>query len=156
MEPSAWPLAPESRAEVKQLGLSLGLAAGAPVVASPEPKAIATAEALTGARAVVMGEFVEVRKPWFETPEAHRTATLAYLAGETRDGWEPLEVAVERFSRGVSRLIAGGHRLVVTHGTVMAAWLGSVGAIADSGRFWLGLRMPDHFVIDAARATTAD
>ena len=154
VHPSKWPLHPDGAPAIEALRSELPIASDATLAASDEAKAIATADVLGHGRdVVVMKAFAEVSKPWFDDPDAHVRAVHRYLAGDDLDGWEPLHDAVARFDAGVVALGNDAPRIVVTHGTVMAAWLASIGAVTDPSAFWSALRMPDAYVLghDAAR-----
>jgi len=58
------------------------------------------------------------------------------------DGWEPIEAAVERFRRIIDELDEARDAVVV-NGTVMTAWLVSIGLVADGFGFWVNLTQPD-------------
>jgi len=133
--PEDWALADGAREAAAELGRHLR---GARVLASTERKAIETAEAL-GLGAVTTSEaFCEVTRPWYDDGDAMALDAQRWFAGATVEGWEPFAAAVDRFGRGVD-----GQSVVVTHGTVMTAWLLSQGAVKDAFAFWRDLRMPD-------------
>ena len=147
--PPHWPLAPDAKDEIARLRGALAIGSALTVAASDELKAISTAEILVapGGTVRVLGAFAEVAKPWYDDPADHQRAARRYLAGEELEGWEPLADAVERFDAGVASVGAAGS-LIVTHGTVMTAWLGSVLLLDDPGGFWSELGMPDAYSVD--------
>ncbi|MHB1446359.1 MAG: histidine phosphatase family protein [Acidimicrobiales bacterium] len=148
--PSTWSLRPEGVPAVRQLAASIRLADPVTVLASTELKAVQTAEVLALGRVQQMAEFNEVAKPWFDDASAHVHATGRYLAGEALAGWEPLTGATERFQRGIERAADGHDLVVVTHGTVMTAWLATVVTVADPTEFWSRLGQPDAWEVDLA------
>jgi len=145
--PSEWPLAEDSQTSISILGREMGLSPGAILLSSTEPKALATAEALALQSGVRPTDGLrEVTKPWFEREADLQRATRAYLAGQVLDGWEPLPTAVERFDRVVARLERPGV-VVVTHGTIMTAWLASAGLLPNPFEFWQSLGQPDAWEV---------
>jgi broad specificity phosphatase PhoE len=148
MPPSQWGLAPERLGDVEELARRLALGPDATVVASDERKALETAEVLTGGRAIeTYAAFGEVDRPWFEDSDALRRATAEYLDGAPLEGWEPLADAVARFDRGLAALAPAGPLVVVTHGTVMTAWLAAKIGLPDPAGFWEALQTPDAYPV---------
>jgi len=151
VDPREWPLASDAMDAIVALGDVLGIDDRVVVASSDERKAIATAEVLRGARDVTVARgFREVTKPWFDDPEDLARATHRYLSGEPLDGWEPQAAALERFGAGLEQPAHAERLVVVTHGTVMTAWMASVMAIGPAGPFWSQLRMPDAYAIDVS------
>lgn len=148
--PSTWPLAEASFEDVRRLSALLWPVNRHLVVASTEPKAIQTAEALGLGPVRSSGAFDEVGRPWYDDQADHRAATSDYLAGSPVTGWEPLGEAVRRFDEGLRSLSGPGDVVLATHGTVMAAWLGSTGLASDPFAFWAELRLPDGWEVDLA------
>lgn len=71
-----------------------------------------------------------------------------YVDGHAHPGWEPHDLAAERFDAGVAdfqRLAAGRPVAIATHGMILTAWLVSRGVMAagGAGDFWSSLRFPD-------------
>lgn len=149
--PSTWPLRREAVAAARELAVSIGIASQVRVVASTEVKAIQTAEALNLGPVRPMANFAEVHKPWFKDGSALLEATGRYLAGQDMVGWEPLAEAKERFQRGIEEAVQGRDLVVVTHGTVMTAWLATVAAIAKPAEFWHHLGQPDAWEVDLTK-----
>lgn len=151
--PSTWRLADQSYDDVRRLSTRLGFVDRPLLLASTEPKAIETAEALGLGPVRSSGSFDEVRKPWYDDAAGHYDATASYLAGETPAGWERLDEAVKRFDDGLHGAVKYGDLVVVSHGTVMSAWLGSTDATADPFKFWTELKMPDAWEVDLEART---
>ena len=124
------------------------------VVASTELKARQTADALGLGPVWASDAFAEVGKPWYDESARHRTATATYLSGEPVTGWEPLHAAVDRFSTALNDVIDGRDIVVVTHGTVMTAWLRATNITGDAFAFWTELRTPDAWEVDLATRAT--
>jgi hypothetical protein len=112
------------------------------VLASTERKAIDTAEALALGHVTTSPAFCEVTRPWYDDADALAGDAQRWFAGEAVDGWEPFVDAVARFGRGLD-----GQSVVVTHGTVMTAWLLSQRIVKDAFAFWRDLRMPDAWEV---------
>ncbi|HVV35158.1 MAG TPA: histidine phosphatase family protein [Acidimicrobiales bacterium] len=133
--PAEWDLADGAREAATELGSRLR---GTRVLASTERKAIATAEALGLGPVRTSEAFCEVGRPWYDDGDAMARDAQRWFAGERVDGWEPFADAVHRFGSAVD-----GQSVVVTHGTVMTAWLLSRGVLTEPFAFWRDLRMPD-------------
>ena len=142
LPPSEWPLDNGSASDITRLASGFEPLNDPIVVSSTERKAIETAEALGLGPALPSAAFDEVTRPWFDDRSELEEAMARYFAGAPLSGWEPLAEATARFERGVHDL-AEGDAVVVTHGTVMSAWLSASGRIADAIAFWSSLRMPD-------------
>ena len=141
--PEDWELAPDAPAAAAELGQHLRAKT---IIASDERKAIDTAVALGIGLIGTYAAFREVTRPWYGDAAGLAQAAARWFAGEGVDGWEPFADAVARFGRGIEMLDPDG-LIVVTHGTVMTAWLTSVGAIEDAFAFWSDLRMPDAWQV---------
>jgi broad specificity phosphatase PhoE len=135
---STWELSDDGRAAAEELALRLPAAPR--VVTSPEPKALATAEPIARANGVevVVDERLREVERWPNLPsyEEHVAAVARYLAGEPVDGWEPREQADRRFREAVAGL---DDAVVVTHGTVLALFLG-----LDLAS-WRAMRLPEVY-----------
>lgn len=138
-----WALAPDARKAAEQLGRSL---TGTRVVASTEPKAIHTAEALGLGPVAPVAALCEVPRPFYDDPTELQDTIAAWFAGAAVDGWERRDDAQRRFGHAIERLGDDG-LIVVTHGTVMTAWLQSRGLVDDALAFWSDLRMPDAWTL---------
>ena len=138
-----WSLAPGAVESAAELGQHLQATT---LIASTERKAIDTAAALGLGPVLVSEAFCEVTRPFYDDPNGLDETVARWFAGETVDGWEPHAEAVTRFAGGLAEH-AGDGLVVVTHGTVMTAWLASTGAVTDPMAFWRDLRMPDAFAV---------
>jgi broad specificity phosphatase PhoE len=116
------------------------------VVSSTEPKAIKTAEALGLGGVRHDDRLGEVARPWYEDEGSFRTEALRYLSGEAVAGWESRDDAAARFGTAISEL--DGHCVVVSHGTIMSAWLSRHVSDLDAPDFWDHLEMPDAWIVD--------
>lgn len=144
-----WVLSEDGRAAAADLGRRLATPSGVRVMASTEPKAIDTATAFSLGPVTTSETFCEVERPWYDDGEGLARDAQRWFAGEAVAGWDSLAGAIERFGRGLEE--CGDSVVVVTHGTVMTAWLASIGATSDPFAFWQDLRMPDAWQVDVAR-----
>jgi broad specificity phosphatase PhoE len=107
---------------------------------APSRRALATAEPIARANGVevVVDERLREVERWPNLPsyEEHVAAVARYLAGEPVDGWEPREQADRRFREAVAGL---DDAVVVTHGTVLALFLG-----LDLAS-WRAMRLPEVY-----------
>ena len=146
-DPSTWRLGPEGVAAARQL--SSVVPQDTYLVASPEPKACATALLVTGREPALDVRLVEVRRPsrW---NSAHRSDARRYLSGESVIGWEDQDDVIRRISESLDdhQERAGQRRLVVVgHGISPTLWVAA--ALGhDAVRWWKSLRFPDAWEID--------
>ena len=146
--PAEWALSQEGTDAASHLGRLLGTAAT--VVSSTEAKAIATAAALDLGEVTVDAALGEVSRPWYEDGKLLRRDVETWFAGDDVEGWESRATAVERFNQALRQAEPEG-LVVVTHGTVMTAWLQEFGAVSNALRFWTNLRQPDAWRVDLSR-----
>ncbi|WP_433009331.1 histidine phosphatase family protein [Kribbella sp. CA-294648] len=146
-----WVLAPEG--EVAARALCELLPDGARVVASSEPKAVATVA--PAGRVMQDQRFDEVSRV-----EAYdddfRTQRRAYVEGADHADWEAREDVVRRFEAGVAEHVAaaGGRPVVIgSHGMAMTLWLTATVGLDDPGAFWAALQFPDAHVVDLSAGT---
>jgi broad specificity phosphatase PhoE len=135
---STWELTAAGRAAAEELALRLP---PVPLVlTSPEPKAFATAEPIARANGVELAVDEQLREVERATNlpsyDEHVAAVGRYLAGEPVDGWEPRDHAARRFRAAVA---AVDDAVVVTHGTVLALFLGL------SLEQWQAMRLPEVY-----------
>jgi broad specificity phosphatase PhoE len=97
--PHEWGLADGAAAAAAELGRRLGTASG--IVASSEPKTMATAAALGLGPVEASDAFREVTRPWYDDADGLARHAAAWFAGESVDGWEPRSDAVARFDHGL-------------------------------------------------------
>ena len=148
-QPGRWALASDGIEDARRLGLSLRdvVADGAvTVVCSTERKAIETAEALGVGNVHHDQRLREVDRPWYDVERSFEVAVRQYLTGVPMPGWESLDDAVARFGSAISDL--DDACIVVSHGTVMSAWLGQQIPDLDAVSFWDELQMPDAWLVD--------
>ena len=127
------------------------------LVASDEPKAVATLREMSGEPEIATDADVgEVRRPHVWSPR-HRSLARSYVAGVCHEGWEPHDRVAARFDRAVVRHAAAatGRTLVIgTHGMAPTVWLASRMRLdPDPAEFWADLRFPDVLDVDLAAGT---
>ena len=154
MPPTTWPLCPEGRDAVERLAGRLAAFAPTRLVASPEPKALETAQVLAGK----LGLDVEVDAGLHEHKRQHlsfgteqefrqRIAAVFAKPTEPVGGYETAHEAAERLAAALAKH-QGAPLVAVTHGTVLSVYLGEkLGC--DAHDLWRSLHMPDAFVLDA-------
>lgn len=74
-----------------------------------------------------------------------------YLTGVPVAGWESLDDAAARFGSAIADL--GESSIVVSHGTIMSAWLSEQIDDLDAVSFWDELQMPDAWLVDLDNRT---
>ena len=154
VRPSEWHLDDAGResAWTTAAGLELDAPIGA-LVASTEPKAMATAEAIAecwGATATPEPRLREATRPWIGP--GYRAMAHRYLRGEALDGWEPHAELAGRVQAAVDDAVGradGVPVVVVSHGLALAIHLGErLGRAFDRESFCSGLTFPDAWVLD--------
>ena len=158
--PIEWDLAPEGVAAARLLAASIPPTRDVLVIASPEPKAMATAQEIATLRNVPVVTDVRLREqgveeiPFLEE-RAFRSAVMRHFQQpeEPIFGGESAEQAASRFAGAVAHAIAQarGERvpILVSHGRILSSWLTRVGQpLRPAEEIWLSLRMPDAFLVD--------
>lgn len=146
-DPSTWRLGPEGLAGARRL--SNLVPSDTYLVASPEPKAAATALLITGREPALDVRLVEVRRP-SDWNSAHLDDAQRYLGGEEVTGWERRHDVVQRFDEAVYEHseLAGSRRMVVVgHGISASLWIAARLGL-DPVDWWKSLRFPDAWEID--------
>jgi broad specificity phosphatase PhoE len=152
-----WRLSREGAEETRRLAERLANVSPAAIVASPEPKARATADLLAkvfGLEVEIDPALVEQRRetaPWLSQRDFD--AAMARLFDEPSApsfGEESADQAYERFALGIERRVASllGPTMIVTHGTVIALWVSRRLGI-EPLPFWKRLTMPCAVLIGA-------
>lgn len=138
----------EAWADRLEVGDTIGV-----LVASTEPKAVETAEAIAvrwPAEIHTDDRVREVRRPWIGT--GYRAMAHRYLRGEQHEGWEAHDAVEERMHLAVAEAISrseGRSVVVVTHGLAMSLHLGQrLGGDFDRESFWSRLAFPDAWVLE--------
>ena len=144
--------ATKAHAETWADRLEVGDAIGV-LVASTEPKALETAEAIAArwpAEVLPDDRLREARRPWIGT--GYRAMAHRYLRGEQHEGWEAHDAVEQRMHVAVAEAISrsgDGSVVVVTHGLALSLHLGQrLGGDFDRESFWSRLAFPDAWVLD--------
>ena len=123
------------------------------LVASTEPKALETAEAIARrwpAEVVPDERLREAARPWIGT--GYRAMAHRYLRGEQHDGWEPHADVERRMAEALADAAStpsDGAVVVVTHGLALSLHLGArLGGDFDRESFWSRLAFPDAWVLE--------
>lgn len=139
-----------ARAMARRLELPGGIGA---LIASTEPKALGTAEAIAEVweTEVVADPLLrEAVRPWIGP--GYRAVVHRYLRGELPEGWEPHGEVAGRMRAAVeaARAVAGARAIVVvSHGLALSVHLGDrLGPEFDREGFWSSLSFPDAWVLD--------
>jgi broad specificity phosphatase PhoE len=147
--PETWGLAKDGIDDARRLGLALRTTIStrtSTVVCSTEPKAVETAAALDVGTVRSDERFCEVDRPWHVDQHEFVDAVHRYLRGAAVPGWESLDDAAARFQTAITEL--GDSGVVVSHGTIMSAWLSRQIPDLDAVGFWESLEMPDTWLVD--------
>lgn len=161
---AGWRLSPDAVPDLKALRRSGVLPSGAAWWSSPEPKARATASALSDSPVRLVEDLREQERPaeWFDdASEFTRLVRLSVMEPDVaaRRGWEPAGHTQARVVAAVRRVVAeaaGTELVLVGHGT---AWTLAVAALTGQPpdlAAWLGMAMPDHCTIDIDTDTDPD
>lgn len=151
-----WQLDPQGGTELERLASLPSLASAVRIVASTEPKALHTAEAI---RATVglpevqsYADLGEVYKAGFVQDH---DATMARLFAEpdrsVLPGWESAAAALNRFRSCLNERLAetDGDLIVIAHGTVISLYLADLlGQERVDLAAWAAISFPDLTVVD--------
>ncbi|WP_293899146.1 histidine phosphatase family protein [Phenylobacterium sp.] len=154
---TTWPLCPDGVAAVAALAGRLAAYAPTAIVASPEPKALETAELIAKA----LGLTVEVdaglhehKRPAlsFGTEEAFRKTIAQVFANPATPvaGGESAHEACVRLAAALAQH-PGRPLIAVTHGTVLSLYVAERLGL-DAHDLWRSLHTPDAFVLDGEGA----
>jgi broad specificity phosphatase PhoE len=152
--PTTWPLCDEGRDGCARIAERIAALKPTRVVASPEPKALQTAQIL----AAPLGLAVEVDPGLHEHKRQHlsfgteeefrqRIAQAFADPKAASPGGESPHEACMRLAATLARH-EGDPLLAVSHGTVMSFYLAEKLGL-DAHDLWRSLHMPDAFVLDA-------
>lgn len=155
--PPTWPLCEEGRESCARIVERVTALKPTAVVASPEPKALQTAQIL----AAPLGLAVETDAGLHEHKRQHASFgteaefrdSIAQVFAEPHQatmGGESAREAYERIAGTLARH-KGAPLLAVTHGTVLSLYLAEKLGV-DAHDLWRSLQMPDVFVLDAEGA----
>lgn len=151
-----WALDPAGSAAVALLAARTEFENVVRVASSSEPKALATAAAISQANGLPTVEpfegLQEIHKAgWVENHDAVIADLFAFPERPAAPGWETASHAQSRFHEAMERLISEtvGDLLVVSHGIVLSLYLARLRG-QERVRFadWQAIRMPDLAVLD--------
>ena len=156
VHPTEWHLDEAGRAAAVALADTLEAGEGIGVlVASTEPKALETAEAIAerwGVEVRPDPRLCEVVRPWIGP--GYRAMVHRYLRGEAHEGWEPRDEVSARTANAVDEAVEQAHGapvVVVTHGGALCLHLqGRLGAGFEPDAFWSCLAFPDGWSLTEA------
>lgn len=154
VHPTLWHLDDVGRADAARMAERLEVA---PVigrlVASTEPKALETAEAIAarwGSELITDERLREAVRPWIGP--GYRAIVHRYLRGDLPEGWEPHDDVASRMAEAVSDAVAAAKDrpvVLVSHGLALSLHLGErLGRDFDRESFWRSLAFPDAWALD--------
>ena len=154
----SWSLDPAGLPDLHALANSGRLPSDAAWYSSAEPKAVATARALTSRQVTVVEELAEHRRGphWFEDPADFRRAVRRAFADPdvaAVPAWEPLARTRARLLPAVRRILdrhPGDDVVMVGHGTAWTLLVSEISGEPPDLDAWAALRMPDVWVVDRA------
>ncbi len=142
---SSWPLAAAAVADVRALPTPVGT-----WFSSPEPKALATARAMTATDVTVVADLREAERlaGWFDDPREFHALVRNAFAHPDRSpvpGWQPLAATRRRVVDAVRRLLAQtpGDLVLVGHGTAWTLLVAELTGADTDLDAWTRMRMPD-------------
>jgi broad specificity phosphatase PhoE len=151
--PTTWSLCHEGQVGCAQLAEQIVAYKPTAVVASPEPKALETAQILAhrlGLEVVVDEGLHEHKRPAasFGSEQEFRDSIAKVFAqpAAAASGGESTQQAAERLAKTLAKY-QGKPLLAVTHGTVLSLYLAERLGV-DAHDLWRSLHMPDAFVLD--------
>ncbi|MBS2937445.1 histidine phosphatase family protein [Nocardioides sp. J2M5] len=154
-EPAAsWDLDPAAYDDVWALRSSGRLPARAAWFASPEPKALQTAQLLTDADVGVLDDLREHERSGEWVDDFAGTVRRAFERPDVpaTDGWEPLTACRDRVVPAVRRVLevhGDDDVVLVGHGTAWTVVVAALTGRPPDVERWAGLAMPDLITVDA-------
>jgi broad specificity phosphatase PhoE len=150
----SWPLTAAGQAAARRLAETLPRLGR--VIASPELKALETAQQLAdawGTEVVTDNRLREVAgRAWAESEQAYRQQVRSYFGGDEPDGWEPAQEARVRIIAAFEEVMRGtGDAALVSHGlvlTLLRSWFDGVQP-AMLIPVWEAMPFPDVCILDS-------
>ncbi len=155
--PRHWALARDAAGELAALRGSGLLPVDATWISSPEPKALATAAALTDQAVVTVDDLREADRPvsWFDEPEAFVAAVRRSIDvpdEPAEPGWETASATRARVAAIVRELLADmeppAQLVLVGHGTAWTLLVAELTGHAPDMAAWERMGMPDLATLD--------
>jgi broad specificity phosphatase PhoE/GNAT superfamily N-acetyltransferase len=151
-----WQLDPQGQANLARLAALPSLRTARRIVASPEPKAFHTAEAIRAALGLPAVEpftaLAEIQKGgWVEDHDAVMARVFAEPAVPVLPGWESAASALARFRACVNDRLAEteGDLVIASHGTVISLYLADLlGQERVHVPDWAAIGFPDLTIVD--------
>lgn len=120
-----WQASPEGLQSARKLASHAVFRGAEVIVSSPEPKALATAQAIADAQAASLTTATDLREVGrprgLVSAEEYETNVAAYLSGRKVSGWEPQQRARERVDRLIAQLPQTA--VAVSHGLLLSLHL---------------------------------
>jgi broad specificity phosphatase PhoE len=147
-----WPLARDAAEELAALRASGLLPPGATWISSPEPKALATAAALTDQTVVTVDDLREAERPvsWFDEPEEFVAAVRRSFEAPDEpavSGWETASATRSRVAAVVRELLAdlepSAQLVLVGHGAAWTLLVAELTGQPPNVAAWERMGMPD-------------
>jgi broad specificity phosphatase PhoE len=150
--PEEWELDPAGSAALEALRSARRWSDVPAWYASPEPKAIRTAAALTDAPVTVVEDLRELRRRWSDDYPRTVLAVMREPRRPAAEGWETAQDAVSRFDLAIRKIVAGaaGDVVVVTHGLVLTLWRAFLRRAPVRYDEWHALAFPDLLALTDA------
>lgn len=152
-----WQLSPDALPALTQLRRSGLIASGSKWFSSPEPKATASADALTDSPVEVVEALREAERPpvWYDDPAEFSALVRRSMLDEPQapaaDGWEPAEQTQARVLAAAQAILAettSDQVVLVGHGTAWTLLVAALTASRPDLDAWQSMRMPDVAVLE--------
>lgn len=158
LAPAFWPLTDAGRESCKPLAIQVAAWQPESVFTSAEAKAIETGDIIAGHLQIPVHRrpgLNEHKRPAFDQPLPQaeffqQVERLFDHPDELVFGEETANEALDRYAAAIEAVMAetSGNVIVVSHGTVMALFMGRLQPGLDVRAFWRNLVMPDLVVVD--------
>jgi broad specificity phosphatase PhoE len=159
--PRYWALARDAAEGLAALRGSGLLPSGATWISSPEPKALATAAALTDRTVITVDDLREAERPvsWFDEPEEFVAAVRRSFEAPDEPavpGWETVSATRSRVAAIVRELLADVEApeelVIVGHGTAWTLLVAELTGRAPDVDAWERMATPDLAILEVPAA----